>query len=315
MRRKSVIALALMGALTLATTPAIAKPKPTLAEIEAAKVAEAAKKKAADAAAKKLAAANLTLRQLTAKANEARALYLKAQQELNVATAAANAAAKHAAETALAVSAAHRTIGKMAVSAYIMGGSLTDIQPLLSANGPQELVDQLSTLNTLGARNSTALERFKAAEIVARAAKKKADEARAIQGSIAEARAKGGLSAPASTASSEKNISGKIELSAELKSKIKSGDIVMVIARKPGERMPVAVLKAAVAAFPLNFVLNDSLAMSPNALISQLPEVSVEVRISKTGMAMPESGDLISAPQTIKVGTTNARLMIDQVRP
>jgi cell wall-associated NlpC family hydrolase len=170
-----------MGALTLATTPAIAKPKPTLAEIEAAKVAEAAKKKAADAAAKKLAAANLTLRQLTAKANAARALYLKAQQELNVATAAATAAAKYAAETAAEVAAAHTTIGKMAVSAYIMGGSLTDIQPLLSANGPQELVDQLSTLNTLGARNSTALERFKAAEIVARAAKKKADEARAVQ--------------------------------------------------------------------------------------------------------------------------------------
>ena len=181
MRSKSVIALALMGALTLATTPAIAKPKPTLAEIEAAKVAEAAKKKAADAAAKKLAAANLTLRQLTVKANAARALYLKAQQELNVATAAATAAAKYAAETAAEVAAAHTTIGKMAVSAYIMGGSLTDIQPLLSANGPQELVDQLSTLNTLGARNSTALERFKAAEIVARAAKKKADEARAVQ--------------------------------------------------------------------------------------------------------------------------------------
>lgn len=181
MRRKSVIALALMGALTLATTPAIAKPKPTLAEIEAAKAAEAAKKKAADAAAKKLAAANLTLRQLTAKANAARALYLKAQQELNVATAAANAAAKHAAETALAVAEAHRAIGKMASNAYIMGGSLSDIQPLLSANGPQDIMDQLSTLNTLGARNSTALARFKAAEIVAKAAKKKADEARAVQ--------------------------------------------------------------------------------------------------------------------------------------
>ena len=181
MRRKSVIALALMGALTLATTPAIAKPKPTLAEIEAAKVAEAAKKKAADAAAKQLAAANQTLRQLTAKANTARALYLKAQQELKVATAAATAAAKHAAETALAVAEAHKTIGKMASNAYIMGGSLSDIQPLLSANGPQDIVDQLSTLNTLGARNSTALARFKAAEIVARAAKRKADEARAVQ--------------------------------------------------------------------------------------------------------------------------------------
>lgn len=181
MRRKSLIALALMGALTLATTPAIAKPKPTLAEIEAAKKAEAAKKKAADAAAKKLAAANLTLRQLTAKANAARALYLKAKAELAVATAQAVAAAKYAAETAEAVSEAHRTIGKMAANAYILGGSLSDIQPLLSANGPQDIVDQLSTLNTLGARNSTALERFKAAEIVARAAKKKADDARIVQ--------------------------------------------------------------------------------------------------------------------------------------
>jgi cell wall-associated NlpC family hydrolase len=58
---------------------------------------------------------------------------------------------------------------------------MSDIQPLLSSNGPQDLVDQLSTLNTLGARNTTALERYKAAEIVAKAAKKKADEAKAIQ--------------------------------------------------------------------------------------------------------------------------------------
>lgn len=182
MRKNSAIALILMASLTLATTPAMAKPKkPTLAEIEAAKKAESAKKKAADAAAKKLASANQTLRELTAKAATARALYQKAQAELNVATAAATAAAAHAAETALAVSDAHKTIGKMAANAYILGGSLSDVQPLLSANGPQDLIDQLSTLNTLGARNSTALDRFKAAEIIAKAAKQKADEARVIQ--------------------------------------------------------------------------------------------------------------------------------------
>ena len=73
---------------------------------------------------------------------------------------------------------AHRVIGKLAGNAYILGGSMSDIAPLLSANGPQDLIDQLSTLNTLGARNSTALDRYKAAEIVARAAKKKADEAK-----------------------------------------------------------------------------------------------------------------------------------------
>lgn len=180
-KRFSVITFALITGLALSTTPAIAKPKPTLAEIEAAKKAEAAKKKAADEAAKKLAAANLTLRQLTARANTARALYVKAMKELAIATAAATAAAKHAAETAAAVEKAHRTIGKLASNAYIQGGSLTDIQPLLSANGPQDLMDELSTLNTLGARNTTALERYKAAEVVARAAKKKADEAKVIQ--------------------------------------------------------------------------------------------------------------------------------------
>jgi cell wall-associated NlpC family hydrolase len=180
-RRKRVLSLAIIVGLTLSTTPAIAKPKPTLAEIEAAKQAEAAKKAAADAAAKKLAAANMTLRQLTAKSNAARALYLKAQQELAIATAQAVMAAKHAAETAAAVQEAHRVIGQLAANAYILGGAMSDIQPLLSANGPQELVDQLSTLNTLGARNTTALERYKAAEIVARAAQQKADDAKAAQ--------------------------------------------------------------------------------------------------------------------------------------
>ena len=62
-----------------------------------------------------------------------------------------------------------------------MGGSLTDIQPLLSASGPQELVDQLSTLSTIGSKNTVALERFKAAEVVARSAKKAADDAKAAQ--------------------------------------------------------------------------------------------------------------------------------------
>ena len=173
--------LAIIASLTLAATPAIAKPKPTLAEIEAAKQAEAAKKAAADAAAKKLAAANLTLKQLTVRANAAQAIYLKAKRELEIATAQAIAAAKHAAETAAAVAEAHRVIGKLAANAYILGGSMSDIQPLLSSNGPQDLIDQLSTLNTLGAQNSTALDRYKAAEIVAKAAKRKADEAKAIQ--------------------------------------------------------------------------------------------------------------------------------------
>jgi cell wall-associated NlpC family hydrolase len=175
------ISLAVILGLSISSVPAVAAPKPTVAEIEAAKKVEAAKKKIADAQAKKLAAANQSLRALTAKANAAAAVYRKAQAELAVATSLAMAAAKHAAETAAAVSEAHKTIGRLASNAYIMGGSMSDIQPLLSANGPQDLIDQLSTLSTLGAQNSVALAQFKEAEAAARKAKAAADAAKAVQ--------------------------------------------------------------------------------------------------------------------------------------
>ena len=95
-----VISLALTVALTLVTVPALAKtPKPTLAQIEAAKKIEADKKKVADAQAAKLAAANQNLRTLIAKANAATAMYVKAQRELSFAEAEAKMAAQYAAET------------------------------------------------------------------------------------------------------------------------------------------------------------------------------------------------------------------------
>ncbi len=181
MKKFKAISLAAILGLTISSVPAVAVPKPTLAQIEAAKKVEAAKKKIADAQAAKLAAANQSLRALTEKANAATALYRKAQSELAVATALVVAAEKHAAETAAAVAEAHKTIGRLASNAYILGGSMSDIQPLLSANGPQDLIDQLSTLSTLGAQNSVALDRFKEAEVAAKKAKAAADAAKAVQ--------------------------------------------------------------------------------------------------------------------------------------
>ena len=181
MKKFRAISLAVILGLSISSVPAVAVPKPTVAQIEAAKKVEAAKKKIADAQAAKLAAANQSLRALTEKANAATALYRKAQSELAVATALVIAAEKHAAETAAAVAEAHKTIGRLASNAYILGGSMSDIQPLLSANGPQDLIDQLSTLSTLGAQNSVALDRFKEAEAAAKKAKAAADAAKAVQ--------------------------------------------------------------------------------------------------------------------------------------
>ena len=246
----------------------------------------------------------------------------------------------------------YRILGRNedAAKAYARAGNFIDSDPQLladyadvlatNANGnfsgkPLQLINQALKLDPnnlmalwLSGTASYNSSNYKAAvqtwEKLAKQIPADTDEARAIQESIAEARTKGGLSTPASTptpaptstpaAPSGKEIGGKIDLSPELKSKIKPGDIVMVIARKPGERMPVAVLKVPASNFPMSFALNDSLAMNPAAPLSQLTEASVEVRISKTGMAKPEAGDLTSSAQTIKVGAKDVRLLVDQVR-
>ena len=79
------------------------------------------------------------------------------------------------------VSATHREIGKLAVHAYINGGGLTDLESILSSSGPQELIDNLSTLENLGVGNKTSLKRFKAAEDIAQRAKAVAEVAKQKQ--------------------------------------------------------------------------------------------------------------------------------------
>ncbi|MBU3615972.1 c-type cytochrome biogenesis protein CcmI [Polynucleobacter sp. JS-Polo-80-F4] len=240
----------------------------------------------------------------------------------------------------------YRILGRNedAANAYARAGNFIDSDPQLladyadvlatNANGnfsgkPLQLINQALKLDPnnlmalwLSGTASYNASNYKAAvqtwEKLAKQIPPDTDEARAIQGSIAEARSKGGLAAtiasPVQVGNGGKEISGKIEISADLKSKMKPGDIVMVIARKPGERMPVAVLKVPATDFPMSFTLNDALAMNPSAPLSQLTEASIEVRVSKTGMAKPEAGDLISNAKIVKVGTKDLQLQIDQVR-
>ena len=168
--------------MLISTSPALANPKkPTLAQIEAAKKVEAEAKKAADAAAAKLKKANLTLQQLISVSNAARRKYEAARAELARATKEAEAANAAYVEAVAQVKAAHDDIGRLATNAYIMGGGFTDFDSLLHSDGPQDLMDRLSTLDSLGEQNSQALFRFKKAEALARDAKKVADAARERQ--------------------------------------------------------------------------------------------------------------------------------------
>jgi hypothetical protein len=137
MRNKySMRKIILLLAIALVVPPTIGNAtnhKPTLAQIEAAKKAEAAKKKVAADALKRLEKARGNLRALTAISKAAEAKYLAARNELARATVKSVAATKIYEEAVASVAFTHREIGKLAVHAYRTGGGLTDIEMLLDA--------------------------------------------------------------------------------------------------------------------------------------------------------------------------------------
>jgi len=106
---------------------------------------------------------------------------MAAKAELLIATRELNSANASYLSAVAEVSATHREIGKLAVHAYINGGGIADLESILSSQGPQEVIDNLSTLENLGSGNKTSLKRFKAAEEVAQRAKAVAEVAKQKQ--------------------------------------------------------------------------------------------------------------------------------------
>jgi cell wall-associated NlpC family hydrolase len=177
---KKLIVAFLISAL-VPTVAIAAPPKPTQAQIDAAKKLEDEKKAAADAAAAKLNSAKKTLQQLSAIATAKHKLYVSAQNELKMKTKQADLAMKHLQIAQASVNSGKRAIGKLAANAYVTGGGFTDLDSLLKADGPQDLADRLNALDAVGQNNSTALDRFKSAEVVASSAQKAADVAKQAQ--------------------------------------------------------------------------------------------------------------------------------------
>jgi cytochrome c-type biogenesis protein CcmH len=135
---------------------------------------------------------------------------------------------------------------------------------------------------------------------------------------IAQARDKLGLPEipPRAQASVEQNlsqrsISGRVSLVNELANQVSPNDTVFIYATAvAGSRMPLAIVRTTVARLPFDFVLDDSTAMNPNAKLSGAQEVSVQVRISKTGQAMPQPGDLGVTLTPVKLGSHGLNLMV-----
>jgi cytochrome c-type biogenesis protein CcmH len=140
-----------------------------------------------------------------------------------------------------------------------------------------------------------------------------------VEASIAEARALAGAKpAPKAKArvASSKEVTGKVSLAQGLAARAAPTDTVFIFARAAnGPPMPLAVLRKQVRDLPLEFTLDDTMAMSPSLKLSDFPEVIVGARISRSGSATAQSGDLRGQSKPVKVGTTGIAIVIDSAVP
>jgi cytochrome c-type biogenesis protein CcmH len=70
-----------------------------------------------------------------------------------------------------------------------------------------------------------------------------------------------------------------------------------------------------VSDLPLTFTLDDSSAMSPEMTLSKFPMVVVGARVSRSGDAMPRTGDLVGQVGPVETGSTKLTITIDSVQP
>lgn len=151
--------------------------------------------------------------------------------------------------------------------------------------------------------------------------------AQQVEPAIAEARNLAGMppaakpldSAPKASAAAPGGgmVSGTVTLSAALAKQAQPEDTLFVYARTAeGSRMPLAILRKQVKDLPLTFKLDDSMAMSPSSALSTASKVIVGARVSKSGNAMPQPGDLSGQSAPVNVGATGVQIEIKEaVKP
>jgi cytochrome c-type biogenesis protein CcmH len=110
-------------------------------------------------------------------------------------------------------------------------------------------------------------------------------------------------------------VAGTVELDPALRSEVKDTDPVFVFARaSEGPRFPLAVLRKQVKDLPFSFVLDDSMSMMPDAKLSGFASLVVSARISKSGNATPQVGDLEGSVSSVQPGAKNLKIRIRSSR-
>jgi len=121
---------------------------------------------------------------------------------------------------------------------------------------------------------------------------------------------------PVKKAGVSRAITGKVVLGPTMVGKGSLPDTLFVFAKDvAGPPMPVSIVRASKNDLPFTFRLDDSTSPMPSRKLSDIDTVVIVARLSKSGQAMPGSGDLEGMSQPIKPGTENITVVIDRERP
>ena len=106
------------------------------------------------------------------------------------------------------------------------------------------------------------------------------------------------------TASGAERIAGRVSLDPSLAAQVSPKDTVFIYANAAdGPRIPLAIVRTTVDKLPYDFVLDDSMAMNPQMKLSNISSVMVRARVSRSGNAMAQPGDLGVSAGPIKPGS------------
>jgi len=141
---------------------------------------------------------------------------------------------------------------------------------------------------------------------------------RIIAANIQEAAQLAGVPAQAAATrpdagSASARITGVVELAATLAARAPAAATLFIYAKSPAmPGPPLAVLRLKPEHWPVRFVLDDSQAMIPGRVLSAAGSVELEARISSSGNAMPQPGDLVGTLSNVDPRTSApVRIAID----
>jgi cytochrome c-type biogenesis protein CcmH len=108
-------------------------------------------------------------------------------------------------------------------------------------------------------------------------------------------------------ASSDTVVAGVVEIDSSLLASVHPDSVLFVFAKSPDSPgPPLAVWRVSPRGWPVTFRLDDSMAMTPGRRLSDFESIVIEARLSRSGRAEPQPGDLRGASPRLRLQDAKA---------